>query len=249
MTTPTNRRLKVLVFDDDELHRQSAKFLLNRDYDLTVVSTYDEAQKALVPELDYEKMYQIFERLLEKAGLKHGFKPYQDGASDEDKQKYRDAYREARELATTYPDFDVVLADLLVPASRQAQGDKGMKLVGQEMPLGTTIILYALVAGVTRVAVVTDMNHHNHPASAAFDYIDGQTCKLKGVNIICTNHVRMIITDEVTGEVVEPEFLRTDEGKAKYPEDKETNERKGLVEGGKDWKSVLLRLTGDLKED
>lgn len=244
-------KLKVLVFDDVELHRQSATLLLGKDYDLTVVGTYDEAQKALVSGIDYDKREQIFKDLLENAGLKRDFNPYQGDkdAPEENKQKYHAANKEASKLAMVHPDFDIVLTDLLVPASRQAQGGEGMKFVGQEMPLGTTIALYALCAGVKKVAVVTDMNHHHHPASAAFDYIDGRRCKLEGVNIICTNDVHMIWIDEMTGEVVEPEFLYTDEGKAKYPEDQKTYERKGLVKGGKDWKQVLLKLTGEFKEE
>jgi len=56
-------------------------------------------------------------------------------------------------------------------------GGEGLDLVGQEMPLGATIALLAICAGVKNVAVVTDKNHHYHPASAALDHFRG--CKRK----------------------------------------------------------------------
>lgn len=238
--------MKILVFDDTESHRQSATLQLSEDHDLTVVGTYDEAQEAFVPITDYDKAAQLLPDLLEKAGLSRSFNPYQDNrdAPEADKEKYCAADKEADELATTYPDFDIVLTDLLVPASRQAQGGEGLKFVGQEMPLGTTIALYALCAGVKKVAVVTDMNHHHHPASAAFDHLDGKPCKLEGVNIICTNHVGSIAIDKETGELVDEEFLESEEGKVKYPYPNPENpwgNREGLSYG-KDWKSILTRL-------
>lgn len=101
------KRLKILVFDDSEVHRKSAELCLGKDHDLTIVSTYNEAQEALKPKTDYARSSEIT-RELEKSGMTWG-----------------DASREANERATTYPDFDVVLTDLMVPASRQALGEHG----------------------------------------------------------------------------------------------------------------------------
>ena len=239
-------KLKVLVFDDTEIHRKSALLLLSGDYDLTVVGTYDEAQKALVPVTDYKKAKKLLPDLLEIAGLKRDLDPL--WASKDDQVKYKALQDKSYKFATTYPDFDIVLTDLLVPASQQAMGEDGLKFVGQEMPLGTTIALLALCSGVKKVAVVTDINHHDHPGSAAFDRFPG--CKAEGIKIICTNSVGLINIDEATGKLVEKAFLDTDEGRAKYPypEGKDYGPRKGLSYG-KDWKDVLLQLTGELKKE
>lgn len=73
-----------------------------------------------------------------------------------------------RPTPTFLSSFDAVLTDLLLPAPRITNGE-GLALVGQEMPLGTIIALHALQAGVALVGVLTDVNHHMHPASACFD--------------------------------------------------------------------------------
>ncbi len=116
--------MKVLVFDDSRANRDAAHAQL-KGHDLTVVGTYDEAQKLLMPKLDHD--------------------------------------------VASYPDFDVVLTDLLVPASRQEQGGDGLGFVGQEMPVGIFIGLLAAKAHVKYVGVFTDSGHHDHPASACFD--------------------------------------------------------------------------------
>ena len=239
-------KLKVLVFDDTEIHRKSALLLLSEDYELTVVGTYDEAQEALVPVTDYDKAEEILPELLEVAGLKRDLDPL--WAPKDHQVKYKALKAKSYVLATTYPNFDIVLTDLLVPASQQAMVGDGLKFVGHEMSLGTTIALLALCGGVKKVAVVTDMNHHNHPGSAAFDCFSG--CKAEGIKIICTNSVGLIKIDEATGKLVEQAFLDTDEGRAKYPypEGKNYGHRKGLSYG-KDWKDVLLQLTGELKKE
>jgi len=244
--------VKILVFDDKKVHLVSALRTLV-GHDLVVVSTYDEAQKALVSEVDYDRAEELLPGLLVEAGLSATFNPHREDkdVSEADKAKYWVARQKSQDMATNRPDFDVVLTDLLVPASRQAQGDVGRALVGKEMPLGTIIALLALVAGVKKVAVVTDMNHHNHPASAAFDCFG--KCKLPGVNIICTNRAGMVNIDEETEELVDVEFLRDDkhndtaEGLKKYPYVGPDNwgPRKGLGQG-KNWGEILKQLMGEV---
>lgn len=239
------KKLKILVFDDSEIHQRSAKLSLE-SHDVTVVGTYDQAQTALTPQLDRAKAERLLPDLLEKAGLPRNFKPWGEKGkkepSKEDQHKYHAAYDEGKEAATTYPDFDVVLTDLLVPASRQAQGGEGLDFVGTEMPLGTTIALLALTAGVRNVAVVTDKNHHHHPASAAFDHFRCNRC-LEGINILCTNNIDLIWIDEKTGKAVSREFAESEAGKKKYPfQESNWGPRKGLVSGGKDWGEILQEL-------
>lgn len=152
--------MKILIFDDNATHRAAAQAQL-KDHDLTVVGTYDEAQALLTPQFDYEKA---------SAALKSQFADFDPRSADEAKKiEYSVARKAANEQATTYPDFDVVLSDLLVPASSQAQGSRD-SLAGQEMPVGIFIgLLAAVKARAKYVAVFTDSNHHSHPASACFD--------------------------------------------------------------------------------
>ncbi len=65
--------------------------------------------------------------------------------------------------------YDMVLVDLLMPASYQQQGPDGEQFVGQEMPVGIFLGLLAAKNGAKYVGVLTDSDHHSHPASACFD--------------------------------------------------------------------------------
>lgn len=161
--------MKILVFDDNATHRNAAKAQL-KGHDLTVVGTYDEAQKALSAECNYEKA------TLATNALFPNFDPHR--STDEEKKKaYWAAKEEQRKLATTFPDFDVVLTDLLVPASSQAQGSDSYSLVGKEMPVGIFIGLLAAVRTKAKfVAVFTDSDHHSHPASACMDPFNAGEC-------------------------------------------------------------------------
>ncbi|MFA7302256.1 MAG: hypothetical protein WC030_00710 [Candidatus Paceibacterota bacterium] len=98
-------------------------------------------------------------------------------------------YDEAQDALVACADYDVVLTDLMVPASAREQGSTGRALVGQEMPIGTTIALLAVMLGVKNVCVFSNMNHHHHPAVAALDVfweITAQrTTAKKVVNIQC----------------------------------------------------------------
>lgn len=154
--------MKILVFDDNANHRNAAKAQL-KDHNVTIVGTYDEAQELLRPKRDYNKASAAM------ATLFPGFKRYE--SKDEEKNEaYDQAYKEQNELATKYPDFDVVLTDLLVPASEQAMGPDGYEHIGKEMPIGIFIALLAAACGrVKYAAVFTDSSHHDHPGSACFD--------------------------------------------------------------------------------
>ena len=85
------------------------------------------------------------------------------------------SYDEGRELVKKKHEFEVVLVDLLMPASREAQG-AGMRYVGQEMPIGIFLALLAAKNGAKYVAVFTDSDHHSHPASACFDAFNRGEC-------------------------------------------------------------------------
>jgi len=162
-------KLRILVFDDNELHRKAAVDQLGEYHDLVVVGTYDEAQKLLTPYIDKDK----FKMLLNQAGFADNFNPYNEDVSKEKAEAYYEAQEKFNKEVIVCPDFDIVLTDLLVPASAQSQGPDSMKYVGQEMPLGTIIAFLAIKNGVKHVGVITDASHHSHPASAALDELGG----------------------------------------------------------------------------
>ncbi len=232
--------MKILVFDDSEIHRETALLTL-KGHDLKIVGTYDDAQAALKTVVGFEKLEKVLSDLLQKNGLASDFNPYKGEVLDEHRKLYWNLWSEAREIVRQRPDFDVVLTDLFVPASSQAMGPKGKRFIGQEMPLGTTIALLAICAGVKNVAVVTDGDHHDHPAIAAFDCFSG--CDAQGVKLICTNRPDYTAIDSNTGEVVDRDFLDSQEGLVAYPPNPERTGRQGLKWiPGKNWKKVLDRL-------
>jgi len=215
-------KLNILVIDDEKNHRRSAEMLL-KGHNLLVVGSYDEAAGFLTSKIDYG-----FANILQKdKGL---------------------SYAEAIEKATTRPNFDVVLTDLMMPASRSAQGPEGLAFVGKQMPVGTFLILLALAAGVKNIGMVTDMNHHNHPASAALDPIGGSVITVGETKIFATNNARLKSFDEVTGEHLSYEFLNSEEGKEKYPEMEKYGSRKGVF-SGKGWDTILETLLAGKSEE
>lgn len=224
--------MKVLVFDDTQAHRTSAEVLL-KSHELTVVGTYDEAQDALKVNVDFVEIEKKMDQIMESNYPDYDYKT----ASDELKEAIHKERINVLKECTTYPKFDAVLTDLMVPASDQNLG-RGMHLAGEEMPLGSVIALLALSNGVKKVAVATDMDHHSHPASAALDCF-GFTKSNPSFQLICTNRINFVWINEETKEVVSDEFVNSPEGSAKYPGDWKS--RQGLIQG-KDWAEIITRF-------
>lgn len=81
-------------------------------------------------------------------------------------------YGEARKLALE-GGFEIALLDLLMPAEATTLGSEARaEHVGREIAIGFPLIL-SLAGHVEKIAVATDMNHHNHPMSAAVDWFPG----------------------------------------------------------------------------
>lgn len=78
--------------------------------------------------------------------------------------------------------FDVVLCDLHLPMSSRTMGDK-FKL-GELVPYGMLLIVEAAHQGAKRVAVVTDLSHHDDPFSAAFDHFSRYSVKIDGAKVV-----------------------------------------------------------------
>jgi len=125
--------------------------------------------------------------------------------------------------------FDVVLTDLMVPASGNNLGRNKHEYEGKEMPLGSIIALLALHVGVKWVALITDTNHHDHPASAALDpFLGGmeEPSQVGDARLYCTNYnVNSVFNAETFEQVDTRHFY----GKKGY-------------EYAKDWSKALKAL-------
>lgn len=154
--------MRILVIDDQLHHQISARQTLV-GHDLTVVGTYDEAYELLA---ERHAPYRAVRDELDRRGFKDP--NAKDTTPQECEARANEAKKLQRELCPP-PSFDVVLCDLLMPASAMTMGPKGEKFVGQEMPVGFALSLMAVIHGAKYVAVVTDTNHHDHPASAMLD--------------------------------------------------------------------------------
>ncbi len=119
--------LNILVIDDYPENLTAAKEQLS-GHNLTCVSSYEEAEKALV-------------------GDNHFFR------------------RSVGEVPTGV--YDVVITDLMMPASPKGQG-KPENARG-EVPYGLIFAILALRLRTSKVILLTDSNHHNSPLSWALD--------------------------------------------------------------------------------
>lgn len=164
-----SREMKILVIDDNPIHLQAAKQAL-KGHELTVCDDADEALELLGPRYDEV----IYGRVLAEHGFLKGCLYIPRGSTTQDFEGYEKAHAAAREGASL-PYWDVVLSDLLMPAPRHTQGDRGMRFVGEEMPIGWAFVLEAAMRGAKYAAVATDTDHHDHPASALLDNIGGRT--------------------------------------------------------------------------
>jgi CheY-like chemotaxis protein len=155
--------MKILVIDDNPIHQWSARQTL-AIHDLTIAPTYDEAFQLLEAP---EEAIQAQARLeLEGRGFQF---PRDHKNVKEHVAAHKALGRTKREVCLTSPKYDAVLTDLLMPASRRAMDEKGMKYVDQEMPVGFGLVFMAVLCGARHAAVVTDTNHHDHPAPALLD--------------------------------------------------------------------------------
>ncbi len=160
--------MRILIIDDSAANREAAQEQLE-GHELIFASSYDEAQRALTPRLDYVRAKKRLEELLEAAGFSCDSKQYRNTDKWDAFLEAHDRFDEqASEEMTEHPHFDAVLSDLMMPPSLQLLADP-REFADLELPLGTFLVLLAMRAGVKKVGLVTDTNHHHHPASAAVD--------------------------------------------------------------------------------
>lgn len=93
-------------------------------------------------------------------------------------------YGEARKRAEG-GSFDAALIDLLMPAEPTTLGTEARKeFVGREIAIGFPLILELTHLGIKKVAVATDMNHHNHPMSAVVDWFHSSELTVNGAKVL-----------------------------------------------------------------
>jgi len=182
--------MKILVIDDNPIHQQSARQTLGAEHDLTVIGTHDEARGALYHASYNSYLKSSCQEILRQQGM-----PVDYGAArevfKEDEEKFS-AWKRAEKAAEKEAYWDVVLCDLIMPAGRNVQGGEGLQYVGQKMPVGWSLALDAAKNGAKFVAVVTDTNHHHHPASAMLDRFNQHIFEIDGAKVLMTNYVGKI---------------------------------------------------------
>lgn len=218
-------KLNILVIDDSVNHQQSARQVLGAEHNLTVVGTHDEALGLLETKCDEVKFEALRAQYKEQ-----GVEDYYERASAESRLPY----------------WDAVLCDLLMPAGRNAQGGEGLKYVGQEMPIGWSLAITAALRGAKYVAVMTDMNHHHHPASAMLDTMDGIIFSLQGSTALFTNYVRMVGIDGTQGICTDclGEGMKFS-GTNTYQCYTCQGTKVSYSNEGKDWAEILARLLNE----
>mgnify|MGYP001580843567 CR=1 FL=1 len=83
-------------------------------------------------------------------------------------------YGEGEKLLIEGRPYNVLLTDLMMPkGNRETMGPEGIKYVFDLLPFGFPLAFLAAKKGIPYIGVVTDINHHNHPISAAIDPISG----------------------------------------------------------------------------
>lgn len=163
--------MNILVIDDTKVHLTAAKQTLT-GHDVTICTSHDKAIKLLDGRYDIVEQYRIVQRY-ESEGMKNW---------------------EAREKAkseTKLPYWDAVLCDLLMPAGSHNQPEDSI-FVGQEMAVGWSLALQAVVNGAKFVAVATDLGHHSHPASAMLDGLGYHIFEIDGAKMLLTNVVPLV---------------------------------------------------------
>lgn len=175
--------MKILVIDDNIKHVEAAKSQL-AEHELVTVTTFCEARIALGG--DDEAKYDLL----------RDFQLADTLGKTEDELL---GLVEQRVAELSGHKFDVVLTDLLMPAPSARLGGRGERFIGQETSLGDMLLLAALNAGVKKVGLLTDSDHHSHPASAAVDMFRGQVMEIGNARIVLHNEA---MTEDGSGNRV-----------------------------------------------
>lgn len=83
-------------------------------------------------------------------------------------------YEEGRSALESGYHYNVLLTDLMMPkGGSETMGSEGMKYIFDLLPFGFPLAFLAAKIWTPYIGIVTDVNHHDHPISAAIDPISG----------------------------------------------------------------------------
>lgn len=231
--------MRILVVDDSLANRRSAEVTLT-GHKVTILENYDDAMTCMglaMAEDPAESIRRYCEHYSLPAGLSR------------DPEQYA---------------FDVVLLDLMLPASMMGLGLESMWEFRRKplLPYGLVMAMYATkIPSVQRVAVVTATNHHDHPMNSALDYIGLRS----GAFLVDGKWVRYLnygvpTVDDITESMKCPECKGTGMGRwaqladaprRRRPKDREPypfelcencRGTKKILKYGKDWGAVLREV-------
>ncbi|MBI4709304.1 MAG: hypothetical protein HY764_03835 [Candidatus Portnoybacteria bacterium] len=193
--------MKILVVEDKEKNIEAAKRALG-GHELTIVTGYDQAHEVLIPVVDPNEFRAAFEKatggwkIIEEDSSIPNHKIWYLRNSEGEEMPHFEAPKEIRlalrkaEVESKHMPFDVVLTDVMLPkGGNQCMNAKGEELVSKqgEMPYGPIIVLRALQAGVKKVGIITQGNHHDDPFVFAFDRLFGFSAG--DTKLVASNHM------------------------------------------------------------
>ena len=160
----TEKKYRILVIEDKPSNQESARKTL-AGHEVTIISSFDEAMDIMSVRHDEENVA----RILAEAGFSTAPDPK---ASWEVWMAFNKAVKEAASQSIIPFEFDVVLTDMMMPASLRTLGPNVIDDLRKQVPYGFIIALRAsMMPSVKFIAMVTDTNHHQGVMSAALDNI------------------------------------------------------------------------------
>jgi len=149
--------MKILVIDDNEKNRKAAVAMLT-EHEVVIVASYDEAMDLILGRVNNYDVLRALGR------------PTDRGICIDDEFRAKVA-----ELMPKF-DFDLAFVDLMMPASDQTLGYVCEHPRGAPMPYGFPLMINIAMRHakqVKNIAIVSDVNHHEHAMSAALDSLGG----------------------------------------------------------------------------
>jgi CheY-like chemotaxis protein len=214
--------MRILVVDDLENNRESAKQTL-KGHDLALASTYGEAVMMLCGN---GGDYRLMSLELDRRGI-----IYPGKVDDLTMSLYKAKVEEVEKEIYQAGPFDVVLLDLMMPASTSCVDAK--KFQGQEMAVGFPLALLAGKSRDVKYIGIASANHHDHPmATAALDHI--------GSGSLMVGNARLMITQAPMVKLESGKLCKC-EGNG-CSDCYECDSGYTGVAHGKDWGRVLAQL-------
>ncbi len=218
------KKLEILVVEDNPRHAQAALDLL-KDYNVVLVDNYDDAIAKI---LEANPFYNL---KMQRDKIQNLFGHFSKGTQEREEleQRYKTLGLAMKEelVSPSASKYDVLLTDLMFAKGTDkclAKDD----LIHQELAYGFPVAITAANKGIPYIAVVTDMNHHQHPMAYAFDF-------LKKPNRYQPS--RMKINDATVM------FFSTDDIKSLYRQEDGTLARNYVKnQSVKNWKAVLSKI-------